>query len=140
MRSHERSSWMWAEAFDLLNQADRLHRQFFRPAQVRAPGPSWEPPFDMMETDQHLYIIVALPGVSVDGLRVTVEGASLRVVGERSIPAPGNAVIRRLEIPYGHFERRIELPAQRYELEQRVLEDGCLRLVLRKLSPTLGGA
>jgi hypothetical protein len=42
-------------------------------------------------------------------------------------------MIRRLEIPYGRFERRIDLPRGRFEIEERVLEHGCLRLILRKL-------
>ncbi len=42
-------------------------------------------------------------------------------------------IIRRLEIPYGHFERRIELPAGRFDIARRELVDGCLVLGLRKL-------
>jgi hypothetical protein len=42
------------------------------------------------------------------------------------------AALKRLEIPYGRFERRIELPPGHYEIEQRDLEYGCLRLILRR--------
>jgi HSP20 family protein len=42
-------------------------------------------------------------------------------------------VIHRLEIPYGRFERRIELPPGRYDAVRRELIDGCLTLALRKL-------
>jgi hypothetical protein len=44
------------------------------------------------------------------------------------------AVIRRLELPYGRFERRVALPGGRYELEGRQLVNGCLQLALRKLA------
>jgi hypothetical protein len=38
-----------------------------------------------------------------------------------------------LEIPHGHFERRIELPPARFEISGRHLANGCLKLQLRKL-------
>ena len=46
---------------------------------------------------------------------------------------PGAASQRRLEVPHGCFERRVGLPAGRYELGRRELADGCLTLTLRKL-------
>ena len=56
------------------------------------------------------------------------------VTGERTLPMPrGAGVIRRLEMPHGCFERRIELAAGRYELVRRELAQGCLTLTLRKL-------
>jgi HSP20 family molecular chaperone IbpA len=57
------------------------------------------------------------------------------VRGERSLPANSRrAAIRRLEIPYGQFERRIALPAGQFELFDRRLEHGCLVLGLRRLT------
>ena len=44
------------------------------------------------------------------------------------------AAIHRLEIPYGRFERRIALPAGRFEVARSDLVDGCLTLSLRKLA------
>jgi hypothetical protein len=44
-----------------------------------------------------------------------------------------NARIHRLEIPHGHFERRIELPPNRFEMSSRHLANGCLMLQLHKL-------
>ena len=71
----------------------------------------------MLETDGALWIQVALPGVTPEQLQVGIEGNALVVTGERTLPVPrGAGVIRRLEMPYGAFERRIELPAGRYEL------------------------
>ncbi len=125
---------MWAEACELLERAERLHRQFFQPRPGEGRGPRWEPPVDVLETEAELCILVALPGVGADRLQVVVDGGTLAVVGERPMPGrdrPG--IIRRLEIPYGRFERRIELPAGRFEIARRELVDGCLVLGLRKL-------
>jgi HSP20 family protein len=43
-----------------------------------------------------------------------------------------HARILRMEIPYGNFERRIELPPVPFEISARHLADGCLMLRLRK--------
>ena len=43
------------------------------------------------------------------------------------------AVIHRMEIPLGRFERRIALPPGRYALAGQELNDGCLLIVLSKL-------
>jgi HSP20 family molecular chaperone IbpA len=125
---------MWAEACELLDEAERRHRQFFVPARGRTKGPTWEPPVDVLETERELSIVTALPGVAPDQLQVVIDGATLIVTGLR--PMPGQArttVIRRLEIPYGRFERRIDLPAGRFEIGRRDLTNGCLTLTLRKL-------
>jgi len=133
MRPPIRSNLLWGEALALMEQADRLHRQFFQPSRA-LKGPCWEPPVDVMETDQRVLIIVALPGVSTSEVNIVVDGDVVSVVGERSLPSLPGASIRHLEIPYGHFERRIQLPSNRnFEIEHRELADGCLRLVLRKL-------
>lgn len=134
MSSRQLKAGMWAEALELLERADRLHRQFFHFGRSADAGPVWEPPVDIFETDERLAILAALPGVSPDQVEIVVNGGVLAVVGERPLPRVlGCADIRRLEIPYGRFERRIELPPGSYEIEQRELTDGCLTLVLRKL-------
>jgi len=124
---------MWEQAFDMLEQADRLHRQFFQLSRERTAGPSWEPPVDVLESPHHVVVVVALPGVAPDQLQVVAANGALSVVGERPMPTAAGAALKRLEIPYGRFERRIELPPGHYEIEQRDLEHGCLRLILRRL-------
>ena len=134
MRSRDPKIWMWAEACELLEEAERLHRQFFVPARGPAKGPTWEPPVDVLETDQELSILVALPGVAPDQVKVVIDGATLIVIGMRPMPGQSRStMIRRLEIPYGRFERHIELPVGRFEIDRRELTDGCLLLTLRKL-------
>ena len=43
------------------------------------------------------------------------------------------AVIHRLELPQGRFERRLPLPPGRYDVEPPAVVNGCLVIVLRKL-------
>ena len=125
---------MWAEACEMLDRADRLHRQFFQVSASQQRGPNWEPPVDLYETEEEVGILVALPGVEPANVQVVIEDGTLIVTGMRAMPAADRAsVIRRLEIPHGRFERRVELASGRYELRQRDLVNGCLLLTLRKL-------
>ena len=134
MRSRDPRIWMWAEACELLEEAERLRRQAFVPARSLAKGPVWEPPADVLETEHELSIQVALPGVGPDQLKVVIDGGTLIVSAVRPMPGQSRStIIRRLEIPYGRFERQIELPAGRFEIGRRELTDGCLLLTLRKL-------
>lgn len=122
---------MWAQACEAMERAERLHRQFFH----RAPAtPCWEAPIDIFETDELLTIVIALPGVDPEHVQVTLSAGVLIVSGERPLPdGLSNARIHRLEIPHGHFQRRIELPPARLELSGRHLANGCLMLQLQKV-------
>ena len=99
---------MFAEACALMKQAEQLHRQFFEPSEQGARTARWEPPVDVFETEHDLTIITALPGVAPEAVRAEIEDQTLIITGMRPLPAAGRrAHIVRLEIPYGHFERRI---------------------------------
>lgn len=133
MRTLDTRAWMLAEAVDLLDDADRLQRQFFRIAPARG-GPCWEPPVDVINNGDRLTLLVALPGVPPGQFEVRVEDQAIVVRGERSIGASvGTGAIVRLEIPYGRFERRIVLGPGRYKLTNMLLEHGCLRINLEPL-------
>lgn len=131
MPSRDLEQLMWAEACETLDRAERLQRQFFRPGHgTRLPV--WEPPVDLYETPDGLWLVVAMPGADASSIDVTVEGANLIVRGERQLPRAAHAgVIHRVEIPHGRFERRLPLPAGSYRLTERDWRDGCLYLGLR---------
>lgn len=134
MTIRDTSEWMWAEACELLERADRLQRRFFQLGRGLAERPTWEPPVDIVEDGALVTILVALPGVPSEAVQIMIDGPLLIVIGHRPLPTSSRrAVIHRLEIPYGRFERRIELAAGRLQLERQELRDGCLRLLLRKL-------
>ena len=133
MPSRDPRIWMWAEALDMMDKAERMHRQFFQPGSAAAPAASWEPPIDVFESERDLLIVVALPGVDTQDIEISSEGAVLRVAGVRRLPAAVRGTdIVRLEIPQGRFERRIRLPAARWELSRSSLVNGCLLLNLTK--------
>jgi len=127
-------SWMWGEALELLERAERMQRQFFRLTAGTGQRPTWEPPVDVFETPHHLWMMIALPGMISAQIHVAMESGIVVVSGERSLPPElRSATICRLEIPYGRYERRIELPPGRYESDHQELGNGVLMLRLRKL-------
>lgn len=133
MSIHDLDNRIWAEALELLNRADRLHRQFFKPTAIGTQRPVWEPPVDVYESPHEFTIMVALPGVPPEQLGIVLENHHLLIQGQRRLPNNEQTHIHRIEIPYGHFERRIELPAGQFELDSHELVNGCLVISLRKI-------
>jgi HSP20 family molecular chaperone IbpA len=126
-------NWMWVEACALIDRAERLQRQFFRPGLVGAPEASWEPPVDIFETEKELWVMVAIPGIEHQDVDVSIKADVMVVVGLRRLPEVArHAVIHRLEIPHGRFERRIRIPAGRFKLNRSEFVCGCLLLTLTK--------
>jgi HSP20 family molecular chaperone IbpA len=123
---------MWSEACQLLEQAERLHQQFFRLADRADRHPVWEPPVDIFENEQEVLIVVALPGVPEHRIEVSVDAGMLVIRAARDIPFGDSVTLRRLEIPHGYFERRIQLPERPVVVHGREMLNGCLVLSLRK--------
>jgi HSP20 family protein len=135
MSNRDPFNQMWAEALAMLERADQMQRQFF---QLRASAqshvhPAWEPPADILETSREIQIIVALPGVTAQNVSITLTDHELVIAAARAWPGrQSDAAIRRVEIPHGHFERRIQVPPG-VRLRGSRLIDGCLFLTLDKL-------
>lgn len=124
---------MWAEACEMLEQAQRLQRQFFRFGHAAEAQPRWEPPVDLVATDSGVEITIALPGVAPEHVRVRVDHGALNVSAIRALPVnERTTAVHRLEIPYGRFERRIALPQGQYELLEQACVNGCLILRLAR--------
>ena len=132
METNSPRYWMWSEAFEMLARAERMHKQFFRPV-GSASSVTWEPPVDVLETDRAVLVLVALPGVELGEVEAVIEGGDLVFSGTRSFPVEmQTAVIHRLELPQGRFERRVRLPVGRYSAIHRSALNGCLLITLQK--------
>jgi HSP20 family protein len=134
----ERSNrWMWSEAVEALARAERLQRQLFEPVRQGGAAAVWQPPADLIETETDVVAILALPGVDPNDIVAVIEDSDLVVVGQRGVPPQlRQAVIHRLELPQGRFERRLRLPPGRYGDVQRGYVHGCFVVTLTKV----GGA
>ena len=132
------SYWMWSEAFEVLARAERMHRQFIQPSGARSPV-AWEPPVDILETERAVLVLVALPGVDFDEVKAVINQSELLISGCRTYPEEmRTAIIHRLELPQGRFERRIRLPAGRYSAIHRSDSNGTLLITLEKAGPSNG--
>ena len=131
--------WMWSEACEMLARAERMHRELFRPSRTPARAPAWEPPVDILETDNEVLVLIALPGVDVDAAQVAIEDGDLVIAGTRVLPPElRTATIHRLELPQGQFFRRLRLPAGRYSGVRRATAAGCLVVTLQKVGSSRG--
>lgn len=125
--------WMWSEACEMLARAERMHREMFRPSGTQARQPAWEPPVDILENEQEVLALIALPGVNIEDAQVVIEDGDLVIAGARVLPAElRTAVIHRLELPQGRFYRRVRLPAGRYSGVRRSVAGGCLVITMQK--------
>jgi HSP20 family molecular chaperone IbpA len=128
-------SWMWSEACALMAQAEQLRRQFSQPSLSGPEAGAWEPPIDVVETPKEVRLVAALPGVDPSNIEVRIEQDTIVIRGARKLPPMGaGAVIHRLEIPHGRFERRVKLAGSRLKVARSEVRDGCLLLGLDKLA------
>ena len=141
MAAHDWDFVIWQRANDLLQQAERIHRNFLQVAagaRYRATHgrtPSWEPPVNVVETDESLWVISALAGVAVDRVEVRLEGHDLVIAGERPLPkCCQDGELKVWEIPLGRFERRVRLVGGENSLllGNIAFQDGLLIIELRK--------
>jgi HSP20 family protein len=132
------SYWMWSEAFEMLARAERMHRQFFQPS-GSSPSVAWEPPVDVLETERVVLVLVALPGVDFNEVKAVINQGELLISGCRAYPEEmRTAIIHRLELPQGRFERRIRLPPGRYSAIRRSDSNGTLLVTLEKAGASNG--
>jgi HSP20 family molecular chaperone IbpA len=84
-------------------------------------------------------VVVALPGVDPDQVEATIADGNLLIAGTRILPRElQTAVIHRLELPHGRFERHLRLPAGSYRQPRRMAHNGCLIVRLEKAEAPRG--
>ena len=79
------------------------------------------------------------PGVDFAEVKALISQGELLVSGHRTYPAEmRTAIIHRLELPQGRFERRIRLPPGRYSAIHRSEFNGSLLITLQKSEASNG--
>ena len=133
MNSERQYGWMWVEACEVLDRAERLQRQFLRYLGPGSDAAVWEPPVDIQESADGLILLFALPGVVPEDISLRIEPAELTLSAMRPLKlSSADAVIRRLEIPHGRFFRRIPLVGVPLKLAASRYENGCLEVRLTR--------
>ena len=141
MASRDWDFVLWQQAVDLLQQAERIQRNFLQVAagaryrSSHGRSSSWEPPVNVVETDKSLWVLAAISGVAADRVDVRIDGNELIISGQRPLPSCcQDGELKIWEIPLGRFERRLTLVESRkpFVLGEVKLQNGLLIIELRK--------
>jgi HSP20 family protein len=76
----------------------------------RLPATEWSPAVDVFESRDRLVVVIEVPGLSPESLRVVYRERELVLAGERRARRTGaGSTFLCLERPHGRFERAIPL-------------------------------
>ncbi|MBI3948746.1 MAG: Hsp20/alpha crystallin family protein [Armatimonadetes bacterium] len=103
----------WDPFVDMLTLRDQVNRLFEEsaartPVRERREGIAqrvWSPPVDISEDKDEITLAVDLPGVSQSDIDIQLEGETLIIRGERTLPDQGEATCVRAERLSGPFMR-----------------------------------
>ena len=100
------------------------------PAEVHA----WRRPhYDVLETDDAFEVKVSMPGVTRDGVAISVDGECLNITGTRTDSVPEGWRALRCEVAEGDYRLKLRLNVAIQEAQiQAHVEDGMLDLMLPK--------
>jgi len=118
----------------LQEEIEGLFAELWQVPRFGAARAGFRPNVDCFHTDDPhaLTVVVELPGVEPQSVRVVVGGERLLVVaGERKRPPATGRVYQQMEIEYGSFQRHVRL-AEDVDPKQATarLEHGVLTIVL----------
>jgi HSP20 family protein len=96
------------------------------------------PPINVSEDSENLYVSSELPGIEPDHIDLSVEGETLTLRGERTLPETAEGVnYHRREREAGRFRRIISLPTRvNPDGVEAVFKNGVLKIVLPKAVET----
>lgn len=106
------SKKLFKELEHMQQQTGRMLRNMSIARMMPMESGNWQPPVDIYEAEDEIYVYVDLAGVDSDKLQVTVDEHQLLVAGKRRLPSQKSiACIHQLEIELGQFQRNVSLPA-----------------------------
>jgi HSP20 family protein len=72
----------------------------------------WRPNIDVYESIEEIIVLADMAGLNKEDLHIEVDRKKIKIAGARkAIPLLKNARYCQAEIPHGHFERNVALPA-----------------------------
>ena len=95
---------------------------------------AWTPTVDVFEDKENLKIVMELPGVTPEDVKISLENQVLTIQGEkRQVAEESSERWHRYERSYGSFERMFTLPSSvDAERIQAKVENGLLTVTLPK--------
>jgi HSP20 family protein len=94
----------------------------------------WLPPTDVYETEEEFIVLMELPGMEREEIKISFTEGVLTIRGERREEARGSCIhYHQMEIRYGPFQREIYFPVPlRPEEIKAQYRQGLLKVVLPK--------
>jgi len=117
----------------LQSELNRLFATFVETNQAGATATSWDPNVDVMDDGQRLRVLIEVPGVDPEDVRVMVRGRVLTVRGTKKGRTRTRGGIRFfcMERYFGGFVKSVALPrAVNTHQARTLLKDGLLEIVL----------
>ncbi|MFN8654545.1 MAG: Hsp20/alpha crystallin family protein [Gemmatimonadales bacterium] len=74
------------------------------------PATGWVPATDIMEDSEGLKVVLELPGLKPEDVKITLENYTLTIRGEKKQLVEEHSRVHRYERSYGAFERSFTLP------------------------------
>jgi len=132
-----------SEVRELNDEVSRLFEDLERtkPAPRQIHG-HCSPPLDVLQTDAAVEVVVDLPGVSADRLRILLKNGILVLVGEKPspyVPERVDGTFHLVERGFGRFARAVRIDgAIDGGATRAVLNSGELRVVVPKIPERRG--
>jgi HSP20 family protein len=129
---------------DLAHEVRRLFEDIARRRADRRHVVSGEcvPLLDVFETDRAIEVVLDVPGIQIDSLRIMLKAGVLLIAGEKERPEQGErgpASFHLVERDFGRFARAVRLHTAFDASGVRArLKDGELRIVLPKIQERRG--
>ncbi|HEY6148703.1 MAG TPA: Hsp20/alpha crystallin family protein [Thermoanaerobaculia bacterium] len=120
----------------LQSELNRLFTAFVETNKAGAPASGWDPSVDLVEDGETIRILMELPGVEPEDLKVTVRGRVLTVRGTKRGRIRSREGIRFfcMDRYFGGFVKSVSLPrAVNTHQARSSLRDGLLEIVLPRV-------
>lgn len=141
MRTRFQSTIVLSEVREFADDLRRIFQELDRLPGILSAG-ECSPPLDIRETDDGIEVLIDLPGVDPEAVRVVVRGPMVLVAGEkRPRRGRGESSFHLVERDFGRFARALRLPVACDTSRARaVLSAGILRLTFPRIEDRRGAS
>ena len=129
------ASLLFASRFQA--ELNRLFQEALAATEGEISAGEWQPPVDVVETPDNVLVVIEVPGLTAEELKVEVRGMLVTLSGSKSTRLPDEAQrvkFLRVERGHGRFRREIQLfwPVNSHQ-GTASLADGVLTLTFPKI-------
>lgn len=129
-----------SELGDFAEEVRRVFRELGRVFGAESLAGECAPPIDVYETDEAVEVVVDLPGVDLNAVRLLAKGDGLLIAGEKAARrVPGDSTFHLVERGYGRFARVVRIGRACDPARARArFHDGELQISIPKMSDRRG--